>query len=87
LTFNVEYARLAAMRHQPIDVERVKDLAASLGIDSVAELSRRSGVSQWVLYKILSGERPALPSQTNALAETLGVEPADLLAADEATIS
>jgi len=71
------------VRPQPLNTEAVTELAAALGIDSVSELSRRSGISRPHLSRVLRGERPAQPSQVLTLAEVLGVEPSALLKQEE----
>ncbi len=61
------------MRSLLIDVEALTALGVEHGIDTVTELSRRTGVSQWVLYNSLRSGRMQ-PSHVKAIAETFGVE-------------
>ncbi len=61
------------MRALIIDRQALRDTMASLGIDTVAELSAKTGVSVWVLYKALDTGRMQ-PSHVKRITETLGVE-------------
>ncbi len=56
-----------------LDRAAVEDLIVELGIDTIAELSRRSGIDRTSLTRILSGSRPAQNSHVVALARGLGV--------------
>lgn len=67
------------MKHQPLDIEAVQELAAERGIDSVSELARRCGLDQSYMARILRGDRPAQPSLVLKLTEVLGVDRDQLL--------
>lgn len=62
-----------------LDVDTVKRTAVSLGIDSVSELARRSGIDRAHLSRVMRGQRPAKPSHLLALAEALNCKPEDLM--------
>lgn len=55
-----------------IDPETLRRLAANRGIDTVADLAERTGISQWILYKALRSGR-IQPSHAIVVADTLGV--------------
>ncbi len=75
------------MKPQRLNTKALQRRAAALGIDTVVEMSRRSGVPQWTLYRITQGRQDtATPSQVIALASALNVEPSELLL-DEAKAS
>lgn len=78
---------MLSVRKVPLNAERVSWAAAQQGIDSDAELSRRSGIERRFLGRLLTGEKLALPKHLLALAETLGVDPETLVADDEAVAS
>jgi len=67
------------MRHQHLDIVAVRTIAAAQGIDTASELARRAGISQPHLSRILNGKATAMPSRVIALAQALGVEPADIV--------
>lgn len=66
------------MEHVPLDIDKVRRAAVSLGIDSVSELARRSGINRPHLSRILSGKRAAMPSHAVALAKALKCDPDDI---------
>ncbi|MHC4526452.1 MAG: helix-turn-helix domain-containing protein [Planctomycetota bacterium] len=62
--------------------ERVKKLMHELGMTQI-DLARRSGVSQPMISKIISGERGADISTVEKIARALGTSPAWLLGEEE----
>jgi transcriptional regulator with XRE-family HTH domain len=63
----------------------VQALAEAKGINSTAELARRSGIDRPHLSRILAGQRTAQPSQVLAIAEALQVAPIAITAMAEAS--
>ncbi len=61
-----------------MDVKRLKALIAKKQI-RIAELADRAGVSQDVIYKLLSGHRNPTLKTVGKLAAALDVEPGELL--------
>lgn len=51
----------------------VESLMEALGIDSVAELARRSGIERSYLSRVMRGRRPVQPSHVIAIARALQV--------------
>lgn len=51
----------------------VESLMEALGVDSVAELARRSGIERSYLSRVMRGARPVRPSHVVAIARALQV--------------
>lgn len=71
------------MRTPQLDPDRVTKARYTLGISS-AELARRAGLSKQTISDIENGRRPGSPETHKAIADALGVEPADLWAVGKA---
>lgn len=72
------------MRNVRLNPEAITNLAAAQGIESVSELARQAGYEQSYFRRVLTEERPALPTHVHALAKVLGVKPSLLLHPSEA---
>lgn len=53
----------------------VEAIRQAIGVDTLSELSRRSGIEQSFLHRIMSGDRRAKSSHIIAIARALQVQP------------
>lgn len=77
LTVRALLSTVTGMRTPKLDPDRVIKARYALGYTG-SELARRSGVSKQLINEIEHGRRPGSPETQKAIADALGVTPADL---------
>lgn len=68
-----------------LNLTTVSVLMVALGIDSTAEMARRTGMDRTYLSRVLRGLRPAQPSQVIAIARALRVPPIAIIGPSDPT--
>jgi transcriptional regulator with XRE-family HTH domain len=67
-----------------LNLEAVAALMVATGVDSNAEMARRTGIERSYLSRVLRGERPAKPSHVVLIARALRVPPIAIVGPSDA---